>query len=109
MVFDATLAARIRIRLGRRTGLSERRMFGGLAFLLNGNMCVGVRGRELIVRLDPATTDEALRDRHARPFDLMARPAKGWILIEPDGIKSVAALAKWLSLGLAYASTLPVK
>ena len=109
MAFDVDLAARIRKRLGRRAGLAEKTMFGGLAFLLNGNMCVGVHGTEMIVRLDPADTDKALKQAHVRVFDLSGRPMKGWILVEPKGLARAEALAKWVKTGLTYAASLPAK
>lgn len=110
LAFDEQLAGRVRKRLGRRAGLSEKRMFGGLAFLLNGNMCCGVHGQELIVRLDPAETDEALAEPHTRVFDLSGRPMKGgWILVKPTGLADDKALAKWVRVGVDYASALPKK
>lgn len=109
MPFDSSLAARIRKRLGKRAGLTEKQMFGGLAFLVNGNLCCGVHGHEMIVRIDPADSDRALGERHVRPFDMTGRPMKGWILVGPAGLKSSAALAKWVRVGLAYAGTLPPK
>jgi hypothetical protein len=77
MAFDEELAARIRSHLGKRTGLVEKKMFGGVAFLLRGNMCCGVHRDALIVRLDPADTDRALSRPPARVFDLTGRPMKG--------------------------------
>jgi hypothetical protein len=110
MAFDETLAARIRRRLGKRQGLSEKQMFGGLAFLLNGNICCGVHGAEMIVRLDPADTERALSERHTRVFDLSGgRPMKGWILVEAKGLTTAAALGKWVATGLKYAASLPAK
>ena len=109
MVFDPALAARVRKRLGKRAGLSEKQMFGGLAFLLNGNLCCGVHGAEMVVRIDPAHSDRALKDRHVRPFDMTGRPMKGWLLVGPAGLKSAAALGKWVQAGLAYAGSLPAK
>src|SRR5438552_1295893 len=82
MAFDERLADRIRGSLGRRKGLVEKKMFGGVAFLLNGNMCVGVHKSDLIVRLAPEATDAALARAHTRRFDLTGRPMKGWILVE---------------------------
>jgi TfoX/Sxy family transcriptional regulator of competence genes len=110
MAIDEKLADRVRKRLGKRAGLSEKRMFGGLAFLLNGNMCVGVHGRELIVRLEPEQTDRALAEPHTRIFDLSGRPMKGgWILVKPAGLADEKALAKWLRIGIDYAAALPKK
>jgi len=109
MAFDDKLAERIRKQLGKRRGLTEKKMFGGLAFLLNGNMCCGVHGQEMIVRLDPEQTDQALSQRHTRIFDLSGRPMKGWILVQPEGLTTQAALAKWIQVGLKYSSSLPAK
>ena len=109
MAFDDQLAERIRKQLGKRRGLTEKKMFGGLAFLLNGNMCCGVHGQEMIVRLDPEQTDQALSQRHTRIFDLSGRPMKGWILVQPEGLTTQAALAKWIQVGLKYSSSLPAK
>src|ERR671919_2342678 len=110
MAFDDALAARIRKQLGKRAGLAEKQMFGGLAFLLNGNMCCGVHGKEMIVRLDPAETDRALKERHTRVFDLSGgRPMKGWILVQAKGLATAAALGKWVKTGVAYAASLPAK
>ncbi len=109
MAFDDKLAERIRKQLGKRLGLTEKKMFGGLAFLLNGNMCCGVHGQELIVRLDPEQTDQALKQRHTRIFDLSGRPMQGWILVQSEGLTSEAALGKWIQTGVKYASSLPAK
>lgn len=109
MAFDTTLAERIRRQLGKRPGLTEKKMFGGLAFLLDGNMCCGVHGREMIVRLAPEQTDQALRARHTRIFDLSGRPMKGWVLVQPQGLRTEAALARWIRSGVKYASSLPAK
>lgn len=110
MAVDEKLAQRVRNRLGTQEGLAEKRMFGGLAFLLDGNMCVGVHGKELIVRLDPGETISALARPHTRIFDLSGgRPMQGWILVEPAGVKTDAMLAKWVRVGVAFASSLPKK
>ena len=109
MAFDEELAGRVRKRLARNKGLTEKKMFGGLAFLLNGNMCCGVHRRELIVRLNPVQTAAALAGSHARIFDLSGRPMKGWILVEPDGLVDEPALANWLRLGTRHAASLPKK
>lgn len=109
MAFDDELAGRIRKRLGKRAGFTEKQMFGGIAFLLNGNMCCGVHGREMIVRLEPGQTDHALAKPHTRRFDLTGRPMKGWILVKPQGLATAAALGKWVGVATTYAASLPAK
>ena len=109
MAFDNTLAERIRKQLGKRKGLTEKKMFGGLAFLLNGNMCCGVHGQEMIVRLAPEQTEQALSRGHTRIFDLTGRPMKGWILVHPKGLMTEEELDQWLRGGLKYAASLPAK
>lgn len=109
MAFDETLADRIRKRLGKHAGLAEKKMFGGIAFLLNGNMCVGVHGKDLIVRLDPEKTEKALSEPNTRRFDLTGRPMKGWMLVEPPGLASDADLKKWIDIATKFAASLPKK
>jgi hypothetical protein len=109
MAFDEKLADRIRKRLGKRAGLSEKQMFGGIAFLLHGNMCCGVHKNELIVRLAPEETDKALKRPGARLFDLTGRPMKGWILVKPKGLATTAALGRWVGIAVQYAASLPAK
>ncbi len=109
MAFDEQLAERIRHQLGNRPDVTEKKMFGGLAFLVKGNMCCGVHGRELMVRLDPAQTAQALSKPHTRAFDLTGRPMKGWILVQPKGLATQATLSKWIQAGMKYASSLPAK
>ena len=84
-------------------------MFGGVGFLLNGNMCVGVHGSELIVRLAPEDTDAALKQANTRRFDLTGRPMKGWILVKPAGLKTDAQLGKWIEVAVKFADALPAK
>jgi TfoX N-terminal domain len=109
MAFDERLAERIRASLGRRKDIIEKKMFGGIAFLLNGNMCVGVQQSALIVRLAPEETDAALSQPHTRLFDLTGRPMKGWILVEAAGVKTAATLDKWVQVAATYAGSLPAK
>jgi hypothetical protein len=109
MAFDNALAERIRKRLGKRSGFTEKKMFGGIAFLLNGNMCVGVHGNELIVRLDPEQSNKALSEPHTRRFDLTGRPMKGWILVQPGGLASDGDLDKWIDTSTRFAGSLPKK
>lgn len=84
-------------------------MFGGVGFLLHGNMCVGIWKASLIVRLDPATYDEALATPHVRKFDITGRPMNGWIMVEPDGIESDRQLHEWVERSMDFVSTLPKK
>jgi len=109
MAFDERLAERIRGSLGRRKGLAEKKMFGGIAFLLNGNMCVGIHKSSLIVRLAPEETDAALAQPHTRRFDLTGRPMQGWILVDPEGLETDAKLSKWIQVATKYAGALPAK
>ncbi len=110
MAFDERLADRVRRQLAKRRGISEKKMFGGIAFLLHGNMCCGVHQGELIVRLNPADTDDALSKPHTRVFDLSAgRPMKGWLLVDSRGVESPQALAIWIAIGVDYAASLPKK
>lgn len=109
MAFDEALATRVRAVLGGAKGLAEKRMFGGLAFLVNGNMCCGVHGEELILRIPPEQTDQTVEEPHVRIFDMSGRPMKGWVLIGSDGIAADADLARWVGRGLEFARTLPAK
>jgi hypothetical protein len=109
VAYDEKLADRVRKLLAKRKSIAEKKMFGGLAFLMNGNMSVGLHGGELIVRLDPSKTDAALARPHTRIFDITGRPMKGWILVKPAGVASEDALERWVRAGADYAASLPAK
>lgn len=109
MAFDEQLAARMRKTLGKRAGLTEKKMFGGIAFLLSGNMCCGVHKSDMIARLDPDETDSALAEPNVRLFDLTGRPMKGWILVESSGLEDDVALERWVARSVKFAKTLPKK
>jgi TfoX/Sxy family transcriptional regulator of competence genes len=109
VAFDEALAERIRGILRGADGLAEKRMFGGLAFLVNGNMCCGVHGDELILRVEPQRTEEALDEPHVRPFDMTGRPMKGWVLIGAEGIAKDEDLSAWVAQGREFAASLPPK
>ena len=109
MAYDEQLAERIRQALAGREGLTEKKMFGGMAFMLNGNMCCGIVGDELMLRVGPERFEETLARPHARPMDFTGRPMKGMVYVGPQGIKSDAGLAAWLRLGVEFAATLPPK
>ena len=92
------------------TGVTEKAMFGGLAFLLNGNMAVGISNTgELMVRVGPDATDDALARPHTRLFDMTGRPMKGWILVAEEGVKTKRQLGAWVARGVQFARTLPPK
>jgi TfoX/Sxy family transcriptional regulator of competence genes len=110
MTYSETQAARVRKALGGRKEIIEKEMFGGIAFLLGGNMCVGVHGDDLIVRIEPSTTPAMLKEPGAKPFDLAGRSGMaGWLLVAPAGYRTEAALQAWVARGVGFASSLPKK
>jgi TfoX/Sxy family transcriptional regulator of competence genes len=109
MAYDEALAGRVREQLAGEPGLTEKRMFGGVAFLLDGNMSVGLRGGELMVRVGPDATEEALARPHARLSYMGERAMKGWILVAPEGLASGQQLAAWVARGVRFARGLPPK
>ncbi len=108
MAFNEKSAARVRKVLAPETPV-EKRMFGGLAFLVRGNMCIGLVRDDLVVRVGPEADAEALREPYARPMDFTGKPMKGWIFVGPEGFRTAAALGKWIRRGLEYAQRLPSK
>lgn len=98
MAYDETLADRIRKVLSG-PGVEERRMFGGLAFLVGGRMCCGVQGADLMVRVPGDSHETALRKAHVRPMDFTGKPLKGFVYVSPAGISTAAALRGWIALG----------
>jgi TfoX/Sxy family transcriptional regulator of competence genes len=108
-VFDELLAERIRIALAASAGITERKMFGGLVFMLNGNMCCGASRHGLMVRVGKEGRDEALTLPHTRPMLMKGREMAGFIFVDPEGCESRAALAKWVARGVRFASALPPK
>ena len=108
MAYDDALAERVRDRVGDRLGVTEKKMFGGLAFLTDGNMTVGVHGDDLIARIDPDTTDAALAEPGVRPFDITGRPMRGWILVAGEALDD-AVLDRWIERARGYVETLPPK
>src|SRR5688572_24181506 len=109
MAFDETLADRIRSVLKRQKGITERKMFGGLAFMLNGNMCCGVMKDQLMLRLGEEGAAEALAQPNARPMDFTGRPMKGMVYVAPAGLASEEDLRGWVQRAVDFASTLPAK
>jgi hypothetical protein len=108
VAFDEALADRVRDVLAARPELSERRMFGGIAFMLAGNICCGVIGEDLMVRLGD-DGERALEEPHTRPMDFTGKPMKTAIYVDPQGTASEAELAKWVDAGADYAASLPPK
>jgi TfoX/Sxy family transcriptional regulator of competence genes len=108
VAYDDALAQRVRDRMVNEPGVSEKKMFGGLAFLTAGNMTVGVNGDDLIARIDPETMDAALAQPGVRPFDMTGRPMKGWVLVAGDGL-SDEELERWIARARGYVGTLPPK
>jgi TfoX/Sxy family transcriptional regulator of competence genes len=109
MPYDEGLAQRVRELLADEPGLSEKRMFGGLAFLLKGNMCVGIVKDALMVRVGPDAYHDLVHQPSARKMDFTGKPMKGFVFVEPEGFESDADLRRWVGHGLAYASALPGK
>jgi TfoX/Sxy family transcriptional regulator of competence genes len=109
MPFDEALAQRIRQALSRRKHVEEKKMFGGIGFLRNGNLLVGVWKDSLIVRLGAEEADQALKERHVKEFDITGRPMKGWVLVEPKGIEDDAQLSVWIQRAVQFVGKLPPK
>ena len=109
MAYDEILTAKIRQLLGRRKNLTEKKMFGGVGFMLNGNICCGAWKEFLILRLGEDAARLVLREEHARPFDITGRPMRGWAMVEPAGWRDRASLARWISWAVEFTSSLPAK
>ena len=109
MAFSEALAERIRQGLARRKGIEEKKMFGGVGFLLNGNLLVGVWKNSLCVRLGPEQAEEALPEPHVKEFDITGRPMKGWVLVEPAGVENNEQLSAWIERAVRFVGTLPGK
>ena len=110
MAYDEDLANRIRELLGPERGMEEKRMFGGLAFLINGNMSVAASGKGgLMVRVPPAKTERLLERDHVEPMVMAGRETRGWLRVSADGVKTKRQLQAWVSRGVDYAKSLPAK
>jgi TfoX/Sxy family transcriptional regulator of competence genes len=110
MAYDEELAERIRALLGDRAGLTEKKMFGGLAFLIGGNMAIAASGRGgILVRVDPEQSDELVARGAAEPMEMRGRQMAGWLRLENADVTDDAALVEWVERGTAYAGSLPPK
>jgi TfoX/Sxy family transcriptional regulator of competence genes len=110
MAYDEDLADRIRELLSEQRGVTEKKMFGGLAFMLNGNMAVSASGQGgLLLHVDPAQTDDLAAKPHAEPFVMRGRAMSGWLRVAPEGVRDRRSLARWVGRGADYARSLPPK
>src|SRR5581483_470802 len=109
MAFDETLAARIREALARKKGVEEKKMFGCVCFLINGNALAGVWKDRLIARLGPDEGEAALREPHVRAFDITRRPMRNWVAVEPEGVEDDEQLYDWVQRALNFVGSLPAK
>jgi len=109
MALDRVLAERVRAALAAVGDLDERRMFGGIAFMVGGHMACGVVGTDLMVRLGPEAAERALRQPHVRPMDFTGRPSRGMVFVDTEGVRSEADLARWVAAATAFVTTLPAR
>ena len=109
MQFDETLAHRLRPLFQGNFKVAEKKMFGGLAFMVNGHMCCGIVGKNLVVRTGPEAFDQALKRPHASPMDFTGRPMKGFVYVAPAGYHSARDLKFWTKLGLDFVLSQPPK
>ena len=109
MAYDEGLAERVREALGELPGLVEKKMFGGVGFMVRGNMASGVHKDALIVRVGPERYEEEVKRPHTRPFDITGRPMKGWVMVRPEGYESDEDLQNWVEQGVDFSLTLPPK
>ena len=109
MAFNEELALRVRQSLGEQTGVTERKMFGGLCFMVHGNMLGGVMGDEIIVRVGADRYEDALKQPHTREMDFTGRPMRGFVVVASEGIASDERLDEWVRRGVQFATSLPPK
>jgi len=109
MAYDEAVAKRVRNALGKTPDVVEKRMFGGIAFMVRGNMCCGVIGDRLMLRVGPKGYEMALSRPHARATDSTGKPMKGLVYVEPAGFASVADLEVWIARAMEFARSLPAK
>lgn len=110
MAYDEELADRIRELVAEEPGVTEMRMFGGLAFLIGGHMAVAVSGKGgLMVRVEPEETDALLAKPHVRPFEMRGRAMDGWLRVDAEGVRTKRQLEPWVTRGVAHARSLPPK
>lgn len=109
MAYDEKLAERMRARLKGTRNLTEKKMFGGVGFLIHGNMACGVIKQDVILRLSDDDFGAALRKKHVRVFDMTGRPMQGWVFVAPAGVSTDRALHAWMDKAVGFARSLPPK
>ncbi len=109
MAYDEGVAQRLREVMQEIPGVAEKKMFGGIAFMVNGNMCAGVVKETLMLRVGPEQHDEALKRPYARPMDFTGKPMSGFVYVDPDGFEADADLENWVNLAYAFVRKLPAK
>ena len=109
MAYSEELAQRIRDVIDDRPGVTERKMFGGVAWMVNGNMACGTLGEDLMVRLDREDAEAALAEDHVGPMEFTGRPMRGFVTVEADGVEDDAELGRWVEAGADFAASLPAK
>lgn len=109
MAYDEKLAERLSKVFRRRKNAAEKKMFGGIAYMVNGHMCCGIVKDMLVVRVGPDAYEEALEEKHTKPMDFTKRPMKGYVYVEPKGIKSDENLKYWIERGIKFVRTLTPK
>lgn len=109
MSYDSRLAERLANVIASRSDMKQKKMFGGIAWLLNGNVCVGIHKEWLVIRIGIDRAGLVLKEPHAKPMDITGKPMKGWIMVSPDGLESDADLKRFVGMAIAFAQTLPPK
>ncbi len=109
MAFDLKTAERVRQTLSNRGDVAEKRMVGGISFVVDGNMCCGVTGSALMVRVGTEAREQVLAEPHVRPMEFAGRTLAGFVLIDPEGFRTDAALTAWVQRGIDFVATLPAK
>lgn len=109
VAYSEELAERIRDVIDARPGVAERKMFGGIAWMVNGNMACGIIGEDLMIRLDRDDAEAALAEEHVGPMDFTGRPMRGFVVVEAAGVEADAELARWVDAGADFAESLPSK
>ena len=109
MAYDERLAHRVRLELAAQEGVSEKRMFGGMAFMVQGNMALAIDKDRLMVRVGPHRYEASLKRPHAGPMDMTGRPMRGFVVVQPEGLDNKESLQDWVQQGVEFALSLPPK